>query len=105
MRSRYSAFALDLDEYLLESWHSSTRPETLEESGELNIKWILLKIRATGQDLSDNEAPDFVEFEARYSVNGQAGKFIERSRFIVEAGHWRYLDGIFLDEGEQRVNR
>ena len=29
MRSRYSAFALNLTDYLLASWHASTRPTTL----------------------------------------------------------------------------
>lgn len=97
MRSRYSAFYFNLDPYLLESWHSSTRPESLEVEDAPKIKWLLLKIRQTGKDLKDREAPDFVEFEARYSVNGKAGKFIERSRFLKEAGHWRYLDGEFLE--------
>jgi uncharacterized protein YchJ len=30
MRSRYSAYALGLEEYLLATWHPSTRPEKLD---------------------------------------------------------------------------
>ena len=30
MRSRYSAFALQLTDYLLATWHPSTRPTSLE---------------------------------------------------------------------------
>lgn len=33
MRSRYSAFALGLEAYLLATWHASTRPSVLDLAG------------------------------------------------------------------------
>src|ERR1043165_10100581 len=39
MRSRYTAYTLDLIEYLLATWHPDTRPETLER-GERDLKWL-----------------------------------------------------------------
>ena len=30
MRSRYSAYALGLRDYLLETWHPNTRPESID---------------------------------------------------------------------------
>lgn len=70
--------------YLLDSWHDSTRPETLElESG---VQWIRLKIVASSEDR--------VEFIATYRMNGKAYKLQEVSRFIRDGGSWYYLDGV-----------
>lgn len=94
MRSRFSAFALDNIEYLMSSWHSTTRPsEILKEDPPL--QWFYLKIMETE---SENECGEsFVTFEVRYRENGKVGKFIERSRFVIEENRWKYLDGEFLD--------
>ena len=45
MRSRYSAFALGKAQYLLDTWHSSTRPDDLEL--DPNWEWRRLVIEAT----------------------------------------------------------
>lgn len=65
MRSRYTAYARLNVGYLLTSWHSSTRPATLELDREAN--WIGLKIvRAVqGQPGDDN---GIIEFIARYKL-------------------------------------
>ncbi len=42
MRSRYSAYKLGLHEYLLKTWHGSTRPQALDLSEPLN--WLGLKV-------------------------------------------------------------
>ncbi|MBC7184532.1 MAG: zinc chelation protein SecC, partial [Marinobacter sp.] len=42
MRSRYTAFVLDLPDYLRATWHQSTRPETL--SLEDSPDWASLQI-------------------------------------------------------------
>ncbi|HIW06337.1 MAG TPA: zinc chelation protein SecC [Candidatus Ignatzschineria merdigallinarum] len=94
MRSRFSAFALENFEYLIASWHSTTRPpEILKEDPPL--QWIYLKIIKT--EVENERGESFVTFEARYRENGKAGKFIEKSRFIKEDGLLKYLDGEFLD--------
>lgn len=89
MRSRYSAFVLGLADYLLASWHPSTRPAqlTLEDS----VKWLGLGIKAhrmTGPDTAT------VEFVARSRLGGAvAQRLHETSRFVREQGRWFYLDG------------
>ena len=88
MRSRYSAFVREQANYLLATWHSSTRPSALDF--EPAAKWLGLEVRAhtlTGSDAAE------VEFVARYRVHGQAVRLHERSRFVREDGRWFYVDG------------
>jgi SEC-C motif-containing protein len=75
-------------DYLLATWHSSTRPETLDF--DANSKWLGLEVRGhktTGADSAE------VEFVARYRVDGRAVRLHERSRFVREDGRWFYVDG------------
>jgi SEC-C motif domain protein len=93
MRSRYSAFAVGDSRYLLETWHSTTRPRTLELDDR--VRWTGLDVlTSTGGSLLSAEGT--VEFRARYVVDGVAGAQHENSRFVREGGHWRYLDGVSL---------
>jgi SEC-C motif domain protein len=89
MRSRYSAYLLGLEDYLLRTWHASTRPAELDLSVD-PIKWLGLKVqsaKATGEAAT-------VEFVARYRVGGgQAERMHEISRFVREDGVWFYVDG------------
>ncbi len=88
MRSRYSAFVLERADYLLATWHSSTRPGSLEF--DAGAKWLGLDVRAhnvTGADTQE------VAFVARYRVDGRAVRMHERSRFVREDGRWFYVDG------------
>ena len=90
MRSRYSAYALQREDYLLATWHSSTRPAQLGLAQEVPTKWIGLEIkRHEPQD--ENRA--IVEFVARYKVNGRAHRLHETSRFVREGERWYYVDG------------
>ena len=88
MRSRYSAFVLERADYLLATWHSSTRPASLDF--DAGAKWLGLEVRehkTTGADTAE------VEFVARYRVDGRALRLHERSRFVREDGRWFYVDG------------
>ncbi|MDB5970568.1 MAG: hypothetical protein JWQ90_3018 [Hydrocarboniphaga sp.] len=94
MRSRYSAYVLKLEPYLLATCHPSTRPESLAfGDGDLQApKWLGLKI------LRHETAPDgdtaLVEFVARFRVGGgSAQRMRETSRFLRVDGRWLYLDG------------
>ena len=93
MRSRYVAYVLSNEAYLLASWHSSTRPTSLNLQEEPTTKWLGLKIvqRQQGQ-AGDSEGT--VEFVARYKINGKAYKLHEVSRFVKESGQWYYVDRI-----------
>ncbi len=88
MRSRYSAFVLAHADYLLATWHSSTRPAALDF--DAGAKWLGLEVRehkVTGADTAE------VEFVARYRVDGRAVRLHERSRFARKDGRWFYVDG------------
>jgi len=94
MRSRYSAFVLDELDYLLKTWHASTRPESLEGNTP-GTKWLGLQIR--GHRLQDATHAT-VEFVARFRHRGQATRMHEISRFVHEGGRWFYLDGEFVQK-------
>jgi SEC-C motif-containing protein len=89
MRSRYSAFVVGDVPYLLDTWHPSTRPASLELDPGLN--WFRLDIlsRSRGGMLDTDGT---VEFSARYRLNGVPGEQRELSRFVRENRRWLYLD-------------
>lgn len=90
MRSRYSAFVLQREDYLLATWHPSTRPAGLNLSVAPQPKWLGLQVKAHTE--TDNTAS--VEFIARYRVGGRAQRLHEVSRFVHEEGCWYYLSGL-----------
>ena len=89
MRSRYSAYVLGLTDYLLATWHPSTRPAALEP-WDASLKWLGLEIRAHAQA---DENHGTVEFVARSKRGGRAHRLHETSRFVREDGPWLYVDG------------
>lgn len=91
MRSRYSAYALKLEAYLLATWHPDTRPASLELAGDRG-KWLGLQVKRHLQETADRAT---VEFVARYRIGGRAQRLHEISRFVREQGRWLYLDGDF----------
>ncbi|HEX6736213.1 MAG TPA: YchJ family metal-binding protein [Azonexus sp.] len=90
MRSRYSAYVLGLEDYLLATWHPSTRPESLNLAEEAGTKWLGLEVRRHQQQ---DERHATVEFVARYRVAGRGHRLHECSRFVREDGRWFYVDG------------
>lgn len=92
MRSRFSAFARGLPEYLLASWHPSTRPSVLEL--EPDVVWRRLQIVDTVAGGPD-DAEGVVEFRASFRGPDGAGLLHECSRFVRVNGRWVYLDGDF----------
>lgn len=90
MRSRYSAFVLGLETYLLATWHTGTRPAALQLEAAPRPQWLGLAIQSHTL-LDDSHAT--VEFIARYKLNGRAYKLHETSRFERADGRWLYVDG------------
>jgi SEC-C motif-containing protein len=90
MRSRYTAYTLLQEEYLLASWHASTRPAALGLAEDVQTRWLGLDVKRREQQDADHAV---VEFVARYKVNGRAHRLHEVSRFVREEGKWFYLDG------------
>lgn len=91
MRSRYTAFALGDRDYLLRTWHRSTRPGTLELDPSLT--WVGLQIVSrTGGSLLETSGT--VEFVASYRAAGRLHELHENSRFAKQDGTWVYLDAV-----------
>jgi SEC-C motif-containing protein len=90
MRSRYTAYTLLREDYLLATWHTSTRPASLGLAADAATKWIGLEVKHHEQQDTDHA---IVEFVARYKVNGRAHRLHEVSRFVREDGRWFYVDG------------
>ena len=91
MRSRYAAFVLGDIDYLLATWHPSTRPAELALDPKLH--WLGLDVRRSRGGSGDSEGE--VEFVARCKLHGKAGRLHEVSRFVCEDGRWYYVDGEF----------
>ena len=89
MRSRYAAFVMCNEQYLLATWHATQRPKSI--AFERNQKWLGLKILDAAVT---SESTAEVEFIARYRIGGgSAARLHERSRFVKQADRWWYVDG------------
>ena len=91
MRSRYSAFVNGLTDYLLATWHASTRPATLGPDPP-GLRWLGLDVRRHASQGADHAT---VEFVARSKLGGRAQRLHETSRFVRENDRWFYVDGEF----------
>src|SRR5690606_8837987 len=94
MRSRYCAYVVKETEYLLETWHASTRPARIEPNAT-GLKWLGLQVRRHEQT-DPNHAT--VEFVARSRYQGKADRMHEISRFVRENERWFYVDGDFVQK-------
>lgn len=90
MRSRYTAYTLADETYLLATWHPDTRPARLGLEEETPPKWLGLNVKNHARQ---DESHATVEFVARYKVAGRAFRLHETSRFEKIGGRWYYLDG------------
>lgn len=90
MRSRYAAYVLRDEAYVLATWHVTARPPSLDLDAGDKVQWLGLDVRrheTTGADAAT------VEFVARYKVGGRAHRLHETSRFVIDGGRWYYVDG------------
>ena len=90
MRSRYTAYALGLEAYLLKTWATETRPAALNLHDDTPTKWLGLQVKHV-ENTSDTTA--IVEFVARYKIGGKAERLHEISQFVCVDGCWYYLVG------------
>ena len=102
MRSRYTAFTIANNEYLLKSWAKATRPETINaEDG--SIQWLELQVEECEKGNAEDET-GFVTFTARFLSSGHLCSLHEKSSFIKENALWYYLDGE-TESHTQKVGR
>ncbi|MEP4485228.1 MAG: YchJ family metal-binding protein [Halioglobus sp.] len=93
MRSRYTAFVLGNESYLLSSWHPSTRPSRVRHDD--NQRWLGLKIKDTEHG-GAKDTTGSVEYVARFKVAGKGHRLHEISQFKKTSGRWFYVDGKHL---------
>lgn len=91
MRSRFSAFALGLPEYLLSSWHPSTRPDEL--TLDPDQRWTRLDVVDTRSG-GPFDSRGTVAFRAWWRSGTERGVLEETSEFVREGGRWSYVDGV-----------
>lgn len=89
MRSRYTAYVERREDYLLATWHPSTRPARVDF--EPPAKWLELRVLRVRADPGDADRA-VVEFVARFRAQGRGHRLQEASRFVREDGRWFYLD-------------
>ncbi|MBD7981609.1 YchJ family protein [Oerskovia sp. Sa2CUA9] len=92
MRSRYAAFAVGDADYLLATWHPSTRPAELDLDDD--VTWRRLDVVATsaGGPLDRTGVVEFVA-HFRSAETRERGSLHEVSSFVREGGRWFYVDG------------
>ena len=90
MRSRFSAFALGLGDYVKYSWHASTCPDDLDL--ETDDNWVKLDIISSHQKQ--------VHFKAYFknehftdTAKDHYSLLEEVSDFVFEKGKWFYVSG------------
>ncbi|NBE51058.1 YchJ family protein [Streptomyces boluensis] len=92
MRSRYAAFAVEDEAYLLRTWHPRTRPTRIGFEAGGSMRWVGLEILDSSEG-SAFHSTGTVTFRARYVEGGRPGALHERSRFERLDGAWVYVDG------------
>jgi len=106
MRSRYVAYVRGLESYLQQTWHPSTRPaEPIIDTND-KLQWLGLEVKSAlrlrQRKVEAGPGEDFVEFVARYRVQGRGHRLHEISRFRRETvdgvPRWFYVDGVFPDK-------
>ncbi|WP_425147495.1 YchJ family protein [Deinococcus sp.] len=92
MRSRYSAYVLRLETYLLHTWHPYSRPDSLNLRGD-QTRWLGLKIHSR-EDGGPGDGVGWVTFSAHYRLGEEVHTLVERSEFVrMPDERWVYLNG------------
>jgi SEC-C motif-containing protein len=93
MRSRYSAYALNLPDYIIATTHpnnSDFTTDTVRWREEIAAFCTQTEFRRlTILNVEAGKSESHVTFRAQLS----SGDMIERSRFVYEEGRWWYVDG------------
>jgi SEC-C motif-containing protein len=95
MRSRYSAFAVGAEDYLLQTWYVETRPTAVELDPKQ--KWTGLEILGTRKG-GQQDKMGTVEFTARFRKDGADHEHHEVSTFVRDdGGRWVYREALSLE--------
>lgn len=94
MRSRYSAYALGLIDYVYQTHHPKHRGDKagMQQWAE-QVRFVQLEVLDTFQGQPQDKIGK-VSFRAHYVLEGQRQVLKETSRFKRYKGQWVYVDGI-----------
>ena len=93
LRARYSAYVLNKNHFIFNTWHSETRP-TLAYLYQLKKKnYLTLEIRNTDMGLNHHDIGS-VTFHALYQEERITKEHNEVSLFKREKGKWLYFKGL-----------
>jgi SEC-C motif domain protein len=95
MRARYTAFATQQIEFILDSHHPETRNDVDRDAVARSSKasrWLGLEVLRTEEGLAGDER-GWVEFVARYRLNGRELVHHELSLFERHQGRWYFHSG------------
>jgi SEC-C motif-containing protein len=99
MRSRFTAYVKEQEQYLLATWHPSTQPDGVDMT--VSPEWLGLQV--ISHSLQGNHG--IVEFKATYQDGGEIGILHETSRFIKQKNEWFYVDGDLHQPKQGKVGR
>jgi SEC-C motif-containing protein len=95
MKSRYSAYAAGLSDYIINTTHPDN-PDFTPHTGpwrdaiqQFSRQTLFLGLKIIDYEEGEEEA--YVTFVATLS----SGELKERSRFLKESGRWLYAEGVF----------
>ena len=92
MRSRFTAYAMGNEKYLIDTWDQTKLPKNVNISGD-EVVWTRLGI-ITVKKGGIKDKKGLVEFKAFYELNGEEHAMLEASRFRKVDNRWIYLDGV-----------
>ena len=101
MRSRYSAFALNIPKYIIDTTHNENddfKTDKLlwtNEISEFCKNCLFQKLEIL--ESIDLNVESFVTFKATIECTNNDNSFIEKSKFLKINNKWLYHSGEFLD--------
>lgn len=100
MRSRYSAYALSLPEYIMRTTHPDHKDSQLNKADWkakiLDFSKSTQFLRLDIVDFTDGTEEAFVTFIAHLSQDKQPMQLHEKSRFLKIGPQWLYRDAVFI---------
>lgn len=97
MRSRYTAYVLHDDDYIMKTWaDNETKPTVLFEKNDIRPKFVKLEVLETS--INDEQTQGTVHFIAKARTSFGAQTLQELSLFQKDAqGHWLYMGPVPSD--------
>jgi len=99
MRARYSAYVVGNTEFLLATWHDSTRPEKIDFSESIQWHGLTVEEIENGTGLATTGT---VEFRAKFQRGDAHLELHERSSFLRDGGRWYFVEGFDPDAPDRQ---